>query len=221
MARLVEATLAFLQANLFHSWGLAIIVFSVVLKIVLFPIGILTVRLQRGVSRVQAILVPQLAEIKANYDGEDAHNRIMSAHKVLGVSPFYSLKPLLGVFIQVPVWIAVFNALGEMPQLAGQSFLWIDDLAYPDSFGFIALSLPLFGSKLSVLPVCMVVVMVCSTALFRNRHLATAEVNAQKRNLYLMAAAFFILFYPFPAVMVMYWTLANMLQTVQQQIVKI
>ena len=52
-------------------------------------------RFQRRVSQVQAQLAPQLAEIKANYDGEEAHNRLMAAHKSLGVLPFYTLKPML------------------------------------------------------------------------------------------------------------------------------
>jgi membrane protein insertase Oxa1/YidC/SpoIIIJ len=47
------------------------------------------------------------------------------------------------------------------------------------------------------------------------------ELKRQKRNLYLMAAAFLVFFYPFPAVMVMYWMLANILQTIQQKVIKI
>ncbi|HIG65625.1 MAG TPA: hypothetical protein EYQ43_08775 [Methyloprofundus sp.] len=46
-------------------------------------------------------------------------------------------------------------------------------------------------------------------------------MKRQKRNLYLMAAAFFFLFHPFPVVMVLYWVLANVFHTVQQQIIKI
>ena len=48
-----------------------------------------------------------------------------------------------------------------------------------------------------------------------------SDMKAQKRNLYLMAAGFLILFYPFPAGMVLYWTLSNILQTVQQQFVRL
>jgi YidC/Oxa1 family membrane protein insertase len=128
---------------------------------------------------------------------------------------------MLGSLIQIPILIAVFNALGEMPQLDGQSFLWIENLAYPDAMGHLSFAIPMFGDTISLLPFIMTIVTLYSTIIFQNRHAAEVDVKRQKRNLYLMAAAFFVLFYPFPAVMVLYWVLANILQTIQQQIIKI
>jgi YidC/Oxa1 family membrane protein insertase len=145
----------------------------------------------------------------------------MAAHKSLGITPFYTLKPMLGSFIQVPVLVAVFNALGEMPQLAGASFLWIGDLAYPDVIAMLPNAIPMFGDKLSLLPVIMTLVTIFSTLIFQNRSATEAELRRHKRNLYLMSAVFLVLFYPFPAAMVLYWTLANILQTMQQQLIRI
>jgi len=181
----------------------------------------MTMRFQRRVSQIQTQLAPRLAEIKVSYDGEEAHKQVMAAYKKLGVSPFYTLKPILGTFIQIPVNFAVFNALGEMPQLAGQSFLWINDLAYPDAIGHLGGNIPIFGDTISLLPFVMTTATVFSTITFKNTHALEAEVKRQKRNLLLMAAAFFVLFYPFPAVMVFYWALSNILQSIQQQIIKI
>ncbi len=221
LARVVEFSLVAIEAHVVSNWGVAIVVFSVLLKLLLLPVGIMTVRFQRRVSQVQALLAPKLAEIKANHDGEDAHNRLMDAHKELGVSPFYTLKPMLGSFIQIPILIAVFNALGEMPQLDGQAFLWIESLAYPDSIGQLPFNIAMFGDTVSLLPFIMTIITLYSTVIFQNSHAPVTVVKRQKRNLYLMAIAFFILFYPFPAAMVLYWTLANILQTIQQQIIKI
>ena len=221
LAKTAEAALIFIQYHLINSWGLTIIAFAVIIKLLLIPVTIMTVNAQRKVSRVQAHLAPQLAEIKANYDGEDAHNRLMAAHKNLGVTPFYTLKPMLATLIQVPILIAVFNALGEMPQLASQSFLWISDLAYPDSISTLPGAIPILGSSVSLLPVLMTVVTVLATLLHQDRLATVQEVKRQKRNLYLLASAFFILFYPFPAAMVLYWTAVNVLQIFQQKIIKI
>lgn len=221
LAKLVESSLVAIQANIVSNWGLAIVVFSVLLKLLLLPIGVMTVRFQRKVSQHQAVLAPQLTEIKAKFDGEQAHERIMVAHKALGITPFYTLRPMVGLLIQIPILVAVFNALGEMPQLAGASFLWIENLAHPDSIGTLPFVIPLFGDKVSLLPMIMTVATVFSTFIFQNRHAPSQEVNRQKRNLYLMAGGFFVLFYPFPAAMVLYWTLANILQAVQQELVKI
>jgi YidC/Oxa1 family membrane protein insertase len=221
LAELVETSLVGIQVHLVSDWGLAIVVFSVLLKILLLPLGLMTVRFQRRVSQIQTLLEPQLASIKANYDGEEAHNRLMAAHKDAGVSPFFTLKPVLGSLIQVPILVAVFNALGEMPQLNAHSFLWIESLAYPDSLGHLSFGVPMFGDKISLLPFIMTVVTLYSTIIYKNRHSTELALKHQKRNLYLMAAGFFILFYPFPSAMVLYWALANILQTIQQQIIKV
>lgn len=220
LARLSESTLIILH-NYVGTWGVTLVVFSVLLKFLLLPVSIATVRLQRRMSQVQSQLAPMLADIKANYDGEEAHNRLMSAHKELGVTPFYTLKPMLGSFIQIPVLIAVFNALGEMPQLDGQAFLWIDNLAYPDVIGYIPFVIPMFGDIVSLLPFVMTAITLFSTMTFQNHHASESEVKRQKRNLYLMSAAFFILFYPFPAAMVFYWAMNNLLHIFQQQVIKI
>jgi YidC/Oxa1 family membrane protein insertase len=221
LAKVMESSLVFVQKNIVSNWGWAIIVFGVILKLLLIPAGLLTTKFQGKVSQVKTALEPKLAAIKSKYDGEEAHHKIMAAHKELGVSPFYTLKPMLGSFIQIPILIAVFNALGEMPQLQGQSFLWIKDLAYPDSLAVFDFSLPMFGHSLSLLPFIMTLVTVFSTIIFKNKFASAKELKGQKTNLYLMAFAFFVLFYPFPAAMVLYWVLANILQTIQQQIIKI
>ena len=221
LAKVMESAVVFVQKNMVSNWGWAIIVFGVLLKIILLPAGILTTKYQRKVSQVKTALEPKLAEIKANYDGEEAHHKLMQAHKELGVSPFYTLKPMLGSFIQIPILIAVFNALGEMPQLNHHAFFWIDNLAYPDSIAQLSFAIPLFGHTVSLLPVIMTVVTIFSTLIFKNKFASNKELKSQKVKLYLMAFAFFVLFYPFPAAMVLYWALANILQTIQQQIIKI
>lgn len=203
------------------NWGLAIFVLAVLVRILLLPVGILTQRWQIEVSKNQAVLAPQLAEIKANYDGEEAHNRIMAAHKALGITPFFTLKPLFASLIQIPILVAIFNALGEMPQLNGAQFLWIANLSYPDAVARLPFAIPMLGNTLNLLPFVMTAVSLAATLLHRNAHAPEAEVRRQRRNLYLMTAAFFLLFYPFPAAMVLYWTLANGLQMVQQPLVQV
>ncbi|MCX2976276.1 membrane protein insertase YidC [Halieaceae bacterium IMCC11814] len=221
LAGVVESSLVALQQAGSMSWGLAIICFTVALKVLLVPLGVVTVRMQRKVSEVQLELAPQLASIKAQYDGEEAHNRIMAAHKSLGVSPFFVLKPMLGMLLQIPIWIAVFNALGEMPQLQNSGFLWIESLAYPDSIARLPFVIPLLGDSVSLLPWLMSGVTLLSALLFQDRLAPADELRKQKRNLYFIALAFFLLFYPFPAAMVLYWTLSNALQIVQQHFIRV
>ncbi len=169
LSRTTEAALVLIQKNIVGSWGWAVVVFAISLKLLLLPIGIITVKFQRTVSQTQSKLAPLLSEIKATSDGEQAHNRIIAAHKELGVSPFYTLKPLLGSFIQIPILIAVFNALGEMPQFNQQQFFWIESLAHPDIVGQMPITLQIFGNKISVLPFLMTAITLYSTIIFKNQ----------------------------------------------------
>ena len=221
LAKVIETSLAAIHFYTPGNWGVTIVVFSILLKLFLMPVSIMTVNFQRKVSQVEAKLAPQIKEIKTKFDGEEAHNLIIAAHNNLGVSVFYSLKPMLGLFIQIPIMICVFNVLGEMPQLDGQSFLWIENLAYPDAIGYLAQAIPGLGNTVSLLPLIMTAIALLSATIFQNRHASDVENRRQKRTLYLMAAAFFVLFYPFPASMVMFWALANVIHLVQQQIIKI
>jgi len=203
------------------GWGMTIVLFTLLLKLLFVPLGWMTIRMQRRVSEYQGQLAPVLAKIKAKYDGEEAHKRIMAAHKELGITTFFSLKPMLAMFVQIPVWVAVFNALGEMPQLEHAGFFWIESLAYPDAIAALPWVVPLFGDSVSLLPLLMTAVTIVSALLFQDRLAPEGELKKQKRNLYFIALAFFVLFYPFPAAMVLYWTLSNALQIVQQRVIKI
>jgi len=219
LASAVESALVMIQSHLATNWGLAIVVLSLLVRVLLLPVTIMTERFAHRVSEVQALLAPVLEDIKANYDGEQAHERMMAAHRDLGVTPFYTLKPMLATMIQIPVLIAVFNALGEMPQLAGQSVGWVDDLAYPDVIAPLPFSVPMLGNTLHALPFVMAFISIVATLMFSNPHASETMMARQRRNLFLMSLAFLLLFYPFPAAMVYYWTLATILSAAQQKLI--
>ena len=200
------------------NWGLSILLFALLIKLLLFPVAKITTKSQQNVSKITTQLQPKLAEIKQNYDGEEAHHKLMQAYKDLGVSPFYTLKPMLSFLVQIPVLIGVFNALGEMPQLSGQPFLWFNDLALPDMFLSLDFQLPFMGNYLNLMPILMTLITLMSTIFHTDVHATVQENKKQKIKLYLMAASFLILFYPFPAAMVMYWAMANLLQFIQTKL---
>ena len=220
LSKLVESCLIFIDTHTAGNLGITIVIFTLLLKLLLFPVNVVIYRMQNEVGRIRSRLEPELTEIKASFDGEEAHNRIMAAHAGLGVTPFYSLRPLLGLMVLVPIWIAVFNALGEMPQFKGQSFLWIDDLAYPDIISALPFHVPLLGSTVHLLPFIMAGVTGLSAWALHNDQWSKAEYIRQRRNCCWMALAFLFLFYPFPAAMALYWTLNNLFQIIVQLAVR-
>lgn len=217
LTRFVEWVLSFIF-SIFSSWGWTIIIYAVLVKILLFPVAKITARLQKEVGLINQKLAPTLALIKSSYDGEEAHNKIMEAHKQLGVGPFYSLKPLFATLIQLPLLIATFNALAEMPQIDGSSFLWIANLAYPDTLFHLPLAVPLMGDGINLLPLLMTLVSILAAYSYSNDYDPESRIKKQRRNLYLMALCFLILFYPFPAAMVLYWMSSNLLHLIQQKV---
>jgi YidC/Oxa1 family membrane protein insertase len=193
------------------STGLAIVLLSVTVKLLMWPLTHIADRWQAEVNRTQARLQPRLDEIKRNFRGEEAHNLVLAAYREHGVHPLFTLKSLAGFLIQIPVFIAAFDMLGENFALNQAAFAWIDDLAKPDRLVALPFALPFFGGHLNLLPVLMTGFTLLASRLQADPDLTPALARQQRLRLYLMALVFFVLFYTFPAGMVLYWTTNNVL----------
>ena len=197
LSEIVEIALIFIFNNIFNNWGLVLIFFVFFIKVLLFPISYITLKLQNKVDRVKMKLTPKLKKIKTNYDGENAHNRIIEAYKDLGVSPFFELKPMFGLIIQIPILIAIFNALGEMSQFQGISFLWIKDLSYPDTIINLPFSIFFLGNGINLFPFIMVIISIYSGVIFQNKYMSHQELKKRKEKCisqHSLFLFFFILF---------------------------
>jgi len=201
--------------NVVGHIGGSIVLLSLSVKLLMTPLTWLADRLQASVNRTQALLQPKLDEVRRNYYGEEAHERTLAVYREQGVSPLYTLKSLVGFGIQIPVFIAAFDMLGENIALQGGSFLWIEDLAVPDRWLALPLALPFFGAYLNLLPCLMTGVTLLTSRLQTDPDLTPALLVAQQKRLYWMAGAFFILFFTFPAGMVLYWTTNNVVHLVR------
>ena len=203
------------------GWGISILLLSLLFKLFILPANMLLIATQRKVSKTQARLAPELEHIKANFSGEEAHHKYMAAHKALGVTPFYTLRPLLLTLAPFPFLIAIFNVLGSLDAIAGNSFLWIKDLAHPDAVYDLGFTIPWLGNSIHILPILMTLLSILGAIAHQNKIIDKKNLGKQRLQLYLMSLGFFFIFYPFPAAMVLYWTLANMWQLIQQRFLKI
>lgn len=189
--------------------GWSIVMLSLAVKVLMAPLTMYADRLQASVNRTQSLLQPRLDEIKRNYKGEEAHNRTLAVYKEHGVNPMYTFKSLVGFLIQIPIFIAAFDMLGENIALDGASFWWIGDLAAPDNWIALPFTLPFFGGYLNLMPALMTGITILSSWLQQDPDLTPELARAQQTRLFVMAGAFFLLFYTFPAGMVLYWTTNN------------
>jgi YidC/Oxa1 family membrane protein insertase len=196
--------------GLVGSFGVAIILLSLSVKILMSPLTLVAERWQADVNRIQTLLKPELDEIKMSYKGEEAHWRTLAVYKKHDVSMLYTFKSAAGFMIQIPIFIAAFDMLSENFALNEIAFLWISDLAKPDSLTGLPFVLPFFGGSLNLLPFLMTGLSLLAAWLQSEDTLSPALQRQQTVRLYLMGAAFFVLFYTFPAGMVLYWTASNL-----------
>jgi YidC/Oxa1 family membrane protein insertase len=192
------------------NYGLAIILLSLAVKILMYPLTAIADRWQAQVNATSSLLKPRLDEIKQNHKGEEAHNKVLEVYREHSVHQFYTMKSLFGFLIQIPVFIAAFDMLAGNFVLREATFLWIADLTKPDRFMALPFELPFFGAYLNILPVVMTLLTILAAVVQQEKELTPQLMKAQRLKLYLMAAAFFILFYTFPAGMVLYWTANNL-----------
>ena len=197
------------------SWGLSVMVLSVVVGLLMRPLSRIADRLQAQVHATDARLAPALMEIKKNNKGAEQSEKILALYKSEGVHPLYSLKSMLGVLLVIPVFIGAFDMLAENIHLSGESFLWITDLSHPDAFMALPFSLPFFGGDLNLLPFIMTGLSFIASRLHRHPDMSPIQQRRQSRNLVLMSLGFLVLFYTFPAGMVLYWTTNNLISAIK------
>ena len=197
------------------QWGLAVMVLSLMVGILMRPLSKIADRLQDQVHEIDGRLAPKLTAIKKDYKGAQQSEKIIAMYKEENVSPLYSLKSLAGVFVVIPVFIGAFDMLAENIHLSGESFLWIADLSHTDAFMQLPFHLPFFGGYLNLLPFIMTGFSFVASRMHSHPAMDAAQQRKHSRNLVLMSLGFLILFYTFPAGMVLYWTTNNLISVIK------
>jgi YidC/Oxa1 family membrane protein insertase len=197
------------------QWGLGVMVMSVIVGLLMRPLSKIADRLQDQVHETDSRLAPTLAHIKKNFKGAEQSEKILAMYKEEDVHPLYSLKSLMGVFVVIPIFIGAFDMLAENIHLSGESFLWIADLSHPDAFMLLPFSLPFFGGYLNLLPFIRTGCSFIASKWHSHPSMDAALQRKQSRNLVFMSLGFLVLFYTFPAGMVLYWTTNNLISVIK------
>ncbi len=200
------------------NWGAVILLLAVFVGIAMYPITRKTLISQEAFVQVQKRIQPELKIIKQDYRGEEQSERILNLYKQQGTSPLAGLKPLFIVLFQLPVLIALFHVLGSAYEFHSAPFLWIETLAEPDKLFAFGFKIPLLGEYFNALPVLMALSTLSALKLSPTPAVNQSAQRRQNLLLIIVASGFFILFYPFPAGLVLYWTAANVLHIAQQRL---
>ena len=177
----------------FPNYGFAIILFTALLKVLLFPLTAKQIKSAKAMQEMQ----PRLKEVQERYKHDKAKQQeeIMKLYKETGFNPLAGCLPLL---VQMPLLMGIFFALkdydyGPIPP----AFLWVADLAQPDS--------------LYILPVISALATFAQT-----RQTITDTTTTQNMvMLYFMPVFIGYISLQFPAGLVLYWIVNSVLQIVQ------
>src|SRR5438270_3270190 len=175
------------------NWGVAIILLTVLIKLLFFPLSAAS---YKSMAKMK-LITPRLTKIREMYanDRQKMNQAMMDLYKAEKINPLGGCLPMI---VQIPVFIALYWVLSASVEMRGAPWLgWIHDLAAPD---------PLY-----ILPVVMAVSMFIQTKLN-----PTPPDPVQAKVMQVMPFVFSIFFFFFPAGLVLYWLVNNMLSIAQQ-----
>ena len=185
------------------NWGLTIIIVTIIIKGLLWPLTAIQVRSSKRMAKIQE----PLKSIKEKYKGnpQKIQTETLKLFKQNRVNPAAGCLPLV---VQLPIFLGLYFMLRTSSELRFASFLWINDLSVPDTITYI------MGYPLNILPLLMAVSM-----FFQMKMTPTPITdNAQKKIFQLMPFIFLVFCYNFPSGLVLYWTVQNLLTIFQQSI---
>ncbi|MCD8483352.1 MAG: membrane protein insertase YidC [Verrucomicrobia bacterium] len=192
------------------NWGVAIILTTLVIRLMLWP---LTAKAAKASKRMQKLQKP-IKELQEKYKDDPRKQQ----EAMLALWKKYKINPLNGcwpVLVQFPIFIAFFNLLRNSSDLRFADFLWINDLSMPDAT--ISLGgnvLPLVGSSINVLPFLWLISMYYQMKLMPQPSID----NFQAKMIKWMPFIFFPFTYFFSSGLVLYWTTTNCFSIFQQYI---
>jgi YidC/Oxa1 family membrane protein insertase len=188
------------------NYGLVIIVFSLIIKFVLYP---LTKQSYQSMKKMQ-LLQPKIAEIKEKYkdDAQKLNKETMKLYSTYGVNPAGGCLPLL---LQMPIFIALWGLLRIAIDLRQQPFMfWISDLSQPDIIYHLPFKLPIFGiDQLSGLALLM------GITTFVQQKMSVKDPK-QQALIYVMPVMLTIMFMSFPSGLNLYYFMFNVFSIAQQ-----
>lgn len=212
IVKVLFAGLVWIHHNVTGNWGMAIVLATLVLRLVLFPVNQYSMVNMKKTQLQMQKLQPKIKAIRNKYKkAKDAQSKgkmnqeTMELYKREGVNPMGGLSGCLPLFAQFPILIGFYNMLTVAVELRGAPFFgWIQDLSHEDPY--------------MILPILMAVTM------FAQQKLAMSKIKdpqqlQQQRMMLFMPIVFGFICLQMPSGLVLYWFVNNLLGMGQQWLV--
>ena len=175
-----------------ENYGLAIILMTIVIKMLLYPLTVKQVKSMKGMQDIQ----PEMKKLQAKYKNnpQQMQKELGKLYKEAGVNPMAGCLPL---FAQMPILMGMFYALRDLTYVGDPNFLWMATLSDPDPY--------------YVLPV------LSALTTFIQQKQTTTEMNQQMKMMMIFMPLFIgWISISFPAGLVLYWVTMNIMQISQR-----
>ncbi|MDD4899663.1 MAG: membrane protein insertase YidC [Candidatus Omnitrophica bacterium] len=200
--------------RLVGNWGVAIILLSLGIYLLLYPF---TLKQMRSMKEMQA-LQPKVEALRITHkdNPQKLNKEILELYREHKVNPLGGCLPLL---LQMPVFFALYQVMIRCVALKGAKFLWIKDLSEPDKLFLLPTNLPVLGNEFNLLPLLMAALMFVQQKASLVSSGSTSE-EQQKIMMIVMPIMFGVIFYRMPSGLVLYWFVNSLLMLIYQLKVK-
>jgi YidC/Oxa1 family membrane protein insertase len=191
------------------NYGIAIILVTVLQKIAFHPLTVKSLRSMRAMQEIQ----PKVQAIQERYKNnpQKKQEETMALYRKYGVNPMGGCLPML---VQIPIFIALYNALSSSVEMWQAHFLWIRDLTQPDSL----FTLTVWGGY-EVHANVLALLMGISMWVQQKMSPPAGDPRQAQMMLWMMPILFTFMFWNFPSGLVLYWLVNNVLQVGQQWLI--
>jgi len=191
------------------NYGIAIIILTVLTKVLLWPLGSKSYKSMNAMKRLQ----PLMAEIREKYknDKKLMNQELMGLYKTYKINPMGGCLPMV---LQIPVFFALYRMLYQAIELRhAPFFLWINDLSAPDRLFHFDFSIPFMQPPYGI-PVLTLVM--GATMLLQQKMSPPPGDPTQAKMMMFMPLIFTVIFINFSSGLVLYWLVNNILSISQQ-----
>ncbi len=214
---LVIPIFKFLEGLNIASYGIIILILTVIIKMLLLP---LTYKNYLSSAKMK-VLKPEIEELNKKFEGEDAVKKqqaTMALYRKTGVNPMAGCVPMI---IQMPILYAMFRFFPSSIELRQKAFLWAEDLSSYDNILDLPFEIPAYGSHVSLFTLLMAV----STILYTRMNSANMPASQpgmpnMKTMMYIFPVMMLFFFNSFSSGLSLYYLAANVISMGQMYLIK-
>ncbi|MBW1615769.1 MAG: membrane protein insertase YidC [Deltaproteobacteria bacterium] len=191
------------------NYGIAIIILTLITKIVLWPLGSKSYKSMNKMKKIQPLMT-QIRE-KYKHDKQKMNAEVMNLYKTYKINPAGGCLPMI---LQIPIFFALYRMLYQMIELRhAPFFLWIDDLAAPDRLFRFDFSIPMMSEPYGI-PVLTIIM---GASMFLQQKMSPPPGDpSQAKIMLFLPIIFTVLFVNFSSGLVLYWLINNLASMGQQ-----